>query len=364
MKKTIHLNENQYNKLFEVRYIDAGTICNDKKKHKKDPNQIEFQEPIKNNDTIRVFHGCDLETAVRACMYGISGKEAPAYGRSYSYEAGMNPLGWFVTTDFYRAKSFGLSYDGRCVLEFSAKGSDLESPVWNDSDSYFVQGSNPMPFKNADERNAQKMKYREMALNLEDEYTYDYYRDKEGNLLSKRIDFPRDFIRKSDKPEMAYNIFMNSENQALFMGDLNPNMIKRVWVKLPGEKKYITDSDPYIPMSRKDFIRKFGNREFYVMGSQNKYKKLRSDKLYLPKDNFTSIDDFVTRYAKRWGDKIDTEEEFENLKNNLVSAGFFDKDKVLNLVGIEYLRGTLWPKQIKQIYGEDFFNDNFNRLGQ
>ena len=39
-----------------------------------------------------------------------------------------------------------------CILEFTVKASDLETPVWNNSDSYFGQGSNPQPFRDADEQ--------------------------------------------------------------------------------------------------------------------------------------------------------------------------------------------------------------------
>lgn len=37
---------------------------------------------------------------------------------------------------------------------------------------------------------------------------------------------------------MALYVFDNMEHQALFMGDLNPNMIKYVWVKENGEQQY------------------------------------------------------------------------------------------------------------------------------
>jgi hypothetical protein len=56
------------------------------------------QEPIKNGESIRVFHGCNLETAINACINGLSGQVRVP--RKYSYENCMNPKGLFVTTDF------------------------------------------------------------------------------------------------------------------------------------------------------------------------------------------------------------------------------------------------------------------------
>ena len=357
MKRVI-IDESQYNKLLEVRYIDTRNKYSLGKVEKKDPNQVLFQEPIKNDEVIRVFHGCDLETAVRACLNGISGREKPIYGRSYSYEAGMNPLGLFVTTDFYRAKDFGSSNEGMCILEFSAKACDLETPVWNYSGSYFGQGSNPMPFKDASERNAQKMRYRDEALSVKDDYTFDHYKDKDGNFKTKKVDIPMDFIRKSDKPEMAYNIFMNNEHQALFMGDLDPNMIKRVWVNMPQDSGYVSTTASYQPMSRREFVKKFRDKEFYVRGYYNKKSKVTSDKLFKPNENVKSIDDVIARYCKM--ENCD----FDEMKSTLNEFGFFDKDKVLNMFNKTTLSSLFYPRQIIQIYGDDFFRENFNWLGQ
>lgn len=351
------MSDSQYDRLFEVRYIDTRSSFGDKLK-KKDYKQVLFQEPIKNSDTIRVFHGCDLETAVRACLYGISGMERPTHGRTYSFESGMNPLGLFVTTDFHVAKKFGSSYDGLCILEFSVKASDLETPVWNGNDSYFSQGSNPMPFKDASERNAQKMKYRDYASSIKDDYTFDHYKDKEGNWKTKKIDIPMDYVRGSDKPEMAYNIFMNSERQALFMGDLNANMIKRVWVNMPKEDGYVSTLASYVPMSRKDFVRKFKDKEFNVRGYYDKKSKVTSNKLFRPHEDVTSIDDVIRRFSEKEG------MEFDEAKKVMYELGMFDKDKVMRSFDAKWLSSLFYPRQIKQIYGDEFFDENFNFLGQ
>ena len=66
----------------------------------------EERPTLKTNDVIRVFHGFrDLEDAIAACRYGISGKSR--VGRVYSYEADNNPQGLFVTTGPKKASEFG-----------------------------------------------------------------------------------------------------------------------------------------------------------------------------------------------------------------------------------------------------------------
>lgn len=108
------------NVINEVRYID--TTYKNKKSYKDAYNQ----EPIKNNETIRVFHGChSLEDAIIYAKYGLSGKgRAP---RVYSYENGMNTNGLFVSTDFDTVAN-KFSYGG-VIIEFSCKVSDLDFPV-------------------------------------------------------------------------------------------------------------------------------------------------------------------------------------------------------------------------------------------
>lgn len=363
MAKQIILTENQFNELFEVRYIDTKD-SNGNKVRKKDYLQTSHQEPIKDSDVIRVFHGCSLRTAMEACVRGISGREFR--GRTYSYENGMNPLGLFVTTDFYVAKNFGYSNEGVCVLEFSVRASDLESPIWNGQDTYFGQGSNPTSFRDSDEREAQKQAYRNKAASMEDDYFFDVHVNSDGQRVSKKIDLPKGYVRDSDKPEMAYNIFINNEHQALFMGDLNPNMIKRVWVNLPtvddDGDRYIDSMANYMPMKRKDFVRKFWNEDFYINGSYNqRYEKIRNDKkLYLPNENIKSKDEVVERYLKKHG----FGEGFEECKKNLTEFGFFDGERMLRMTSLEYIMELFWPRQIIQLYGKDFFDKYFNRLGQ
>jgi hypothetical protein len=262
--------------LNEVRYINT--------------KNTDDEQPLSDNETIRVYHGFnrfdDVETVLKK---GLSGKERAR--RIYSYESGNNPYGLFVSVDFNVANSFALS---GVIIEFSTKVSDLESPVWVGGRSYFVQGEYTKSFKDLDEREQQRL------IN----------RQKAG-------ESPYDYITKSDRPELADVIFNNPERQALFIGDLNPNMIKAVWYN-----EIRKGDGGWVRLSRRRFIEKLGVNT----------KKSKTFISYLPNDDF-NFDDFVLKYFE--GDyndyslksfiEFDTENEYD-LKN----LGFF-------------------PKQIKQI---------------
>jgi hypothetical protein len=203
--------------LNEVRYIDTTY-----------PN-INKETPILDNETIRVYHGFnrfeDVETVLKN---GLSGKERAR--RIYSYESGNNPYGLFVTVDFDVVKR-NFAHSG-VIIEFSTKVSDLEAPVWVGGRSYFVQGEYTKSFKDMDEREQQRL------IN----------RQKAG-------ESPYDYISKSDRPELADVIFDNPERQALYVGDLNPNMIKAVWYNEVLHKERRTNGE-WVRLSRKQFIKK------------------------------------------------------------------------------------------------------------
>lgn len=330
-KLNSNLNVEQLN---EVRYVDTNN------RRKKDPYQVFKQSPIKDNESIRVFHGCDLETAVNASINGLSGQlRVP---RKYSYESGMNPKGLFVTTDFEIAKKFTYDPKTLVVIEFTAKAKDLDTPVWNNSASYFGQGSNPVWFKDKEEREAQKQKYQDDA---------------------KKSEY--DFIRDSDNPAMAERIFDNSEHQSLFVGNLNPNMIKRYWVKQNGKP------GSFVQMDRKTFLKKYGNTEFETKYNRDKKEKIRREKSYLPNEDFISLEDMVRRdferfysdkpkFRKRYSDeqfekKIQDEADMyrEGIKNAIENEDYYT---------LKALDSMLYPKQIKQLLGDELYDKVFPDL--
>lgn len=346
MKSLKSIIKEEINKylLKEVRYIDNAyrkinqDIYRPYLPYKSDSNERYYQQPIKNNETIRVFHKCNLDTAIKFALHGLSGKVYAA--RAFSYENGMNPKGLFVSTDFNLVKDKSFASYG-VIIEFSAKASDLDTPVWNNSDSYFGQGSNPIPFRNKEERDKQKAKYNNDALNIKDETYWDML-----NKRDKTISY--DYIRKSDNPAMAKNIFLNNEHQALFVGDLNPNMIKRFWVRQKG-------TDNYIPYKRGQFLRKFKEKG-------NNYFDDRVPCFFKPNDDFSFDEmareeymDGIYRY-KREG--ID----FETFKNTEFKKYTIPEVERMVEKHPEDLSHYFWPKQIKQLIGDEKYNEIYGGI--
>lgn len=345
--RIIKVTEDQFNQLNEVRYINTkqkNYISDTDSRNRYIPNRrrkLGFennggQNPIKNNEKIRVFHGCSMETALEICTKGTSGKVY--HPRTYTYETGMNPLGIFVTVKFEVAKNFGHNSNDMCILEFTVNSSDLETPVWNGKDSYFVQGENPMPFNNSKERKTQKAKYDNDALNIKDDKYYDII--KNGDIT---IDYSH--IRNSDKPAMANNIFNNIEHQALFMGDLNPNMVKYVWVRKRNENQYVRYTE-------KDFLLKFKQKEKKKIG---RFANVGM-KAFRPNEDVNSFDDAIQKIAMHRN--IDVNKVLKNFKEHDVF------DDPYRPWAVRFIQLTFWPKQIIQLFGRDYFNKNFNRLEQ
>jgi hypothetical protein len=293
LKKNIKKVLREY--LTEVRYINT--------------KRIDSEQPLSDSETIRVYHGFnkfdDVETVLKK---GLSGKERAR--RIYSYESGNNPYGLFVSVDFNVIKRAGFAHSG-VIIEFSTKVSDLEAPVWVGGRSYFVQGEYTKSFKDLDEREQQRL------IN----------RQKAG-------ESPYDYISKSDRPELADVIFDNPERQALYIGDLNPNMLKYVWYNEILDKERRTNGE-WVRMTRKDFINKLK-----INTKNERYLK------YLPNDNF-NFDDFVKKYFK--GGYNDS-----SLKSFLKFRT--DSEDYLKNFGF-------FPKQINQIMQmkkDGFFDDYIN----
>jgi len=277
LKKYIKSTLRRY--LNEVRYVNTNYP------------QIKDEEPLMDSQTIRVYHGFnkfdDVENVLKD---GLSGKEKAR--RIYSYESGNNPYGLFVSVDFDVVKrNFA---HGGVIIEFSTKVSDLEAPVWVGGRSYFVQGEYTQSFKDLDDREQQRL------LN----------RQKSG-------ESPYDYISKSDRPELGQTIFDNPEKQALYIGDLNPNMIKSVWYNEVLHKDRRING-PWVRMSRKEFIKKME-----IKDEKNKFDR------YYPNDDF-NIDEFKVEYGEDYPSAI--------------KAIIYDIDNDYTLKQYGF-----YPKQIKQL---------------
>lgn len=287
-------------KLNEVRVLSKDSIIKD--------------APLKNTDVIRVYHGFDnYQDALIALKFGLSGKER--VGRIYSYEANNNPTGLFVTPDFETAKYFthprgeeGISI----ILELHVKVADLEAPVWP-SGRFTIPG--------------------ELSQYWDDEQD----RYQRGTLKAREAakSSKYEFISQSDKPEVAHSLTVG-EPQALFVGDLNPNMIKNVWFGKSGD--YGKRIKSFKRISRNDFLRKFKDYKFKkdYDGNRSRKEKEYDDKkerFFNPNDDF-SMEQLELEIKK---------DPF--LKKYYPDAKTFIKETIKD----GFLEYYFWPKQIKQI---------------
>ncbi len=260
------------------------------------------QIPLKDNQTIRIYHGLSNPMDLKSFLeHGTSGKIRA--GRDYSYEANNNPNGLFVTIDFKIAKRFGNKY----IIEFHSKVSDLEAPLWP-SGGYTVQGQESQSWNSPNEREEYRNKLREELKNS-------------SNLA----------ISKSDRPELAESLYENPEHQALYVGDLDPNSIRAIWVSKTPEK-YGSYSE-YERYDRKSFLEKFKN-DLSKDGYETDRNKMGKGMIMSPREevNSQNVISAIIKYMRRY-DKEDSDEKL--LKNAI--RGIYGKD---------VMRSIFWQHQI------------------
>lgn len=262
---------------------------------------ITKQQPtLKDNQTVRVYHGTsEPEVVITALTRGISGGSPVV--RKYSYEANNNPRGLFVSPDLRTAKEFG-SY----ILEFHTRVSDLEAPVWPGG-SFTVQGGMAGTFSDAQERELERMRQREHWSQAEYEY-----------------------VRNSDRPEMAALFLAAGERQALFTGDLNKNSIRAVWMSKDPSRV----GQQYVRMSPKEFIDKF-NREGIPTSygthtrdeKDSEFTRTVKRRIIEPRDD-VSGDEFIDAMISSTRIKMPREQVAQILKDNP-----------------EYIRDRVWSER-------------------
>jgi hypothetical protein len=271
------------------------------------------EEGLKDSDTIRVYHGFNnYEYAVTAAKFGLSGKEKAK--RIYSYESNNNPYGLFITLDLDTAKKFTYPTGdkGICVIfELNVKVSDLEAPVWP-SGSYTVQGQMAKYWKDDEDR------YKNGTLVAREVAKKEYSDSK--------------FVMNADRPELAATLVGN-ERQALFIGDINPNMIKNIWYGEGGKHGYSPKN--YERISIKEFLNKFKNfkPEKNVYGGMSNTEQDFHDKknmLFKPNDDFSM-------------EKLD-----KYLNDN--NSGYNNGVEFIKILGkYNEINRYFWPKQINQM---------------
>jgi hypothetical protein len=233
-------------------------------------NANDQKVPLKDNETIRVYHAFNNPQDLYDILkYGTSGKLRAK--RIYSYEANNNPKGFFVSIDFKTVKGFG-----QYIMELHTRVSDLEEPVWP-SGSYTVQGEYS---KYWDEENPRE-KGTEAA--------------REKAKQSKE-----DYIRNSDRPELADSLYNNYEKQALFVGELDANSIRAIWVNKDMNKdgRYST----YDRMSVKEFLKTHPSKP----SSEHRFK------IFTPREEF-DVDVMLKRFNQRF-DRMSTDDILNGLK--------------------------------------------------
>lgn len=196
----------------------------------------EPEQPFKKDDTITVYHGFrDIDDAILVGKYGTSG--AKRANRVYSYESDNNPRGLFVTPHLKTAKEFG-----SVVFEFDSVMSELEPPVWPGG-SYTVQGGYSQYWGHGREGRAKRAKAQTSLRQS--------YRDEKNP----------EWMRNSDDPLLAKTLAGMGEQQALYIGHLNPNRIKRVYLRDFDRKTFTYTSDWY-DISLKEFLEKYPSNEY------------------------------------------------------------------------------------------------------
>ena len=268
---------------------------------------------VMHGDSIRVYHGFhDTSQAVKAAKVGLSGKTKA--NRLYSYEANNNPEGLFVTTSLRNAREFVGAYESLCVIaEFHASESDLEIPVWP-TGGFVGQGGYAEYWSNdPTERAAQRKEAQQKRI----EEILDHAR-RQG----------LEWVLQSDRPDLAWYLQTGGENQALFIGDLNPNSIRAFWVREEdAERGYQLTTSPFRRISRYDFLR--------LVRTSHPHFDTRAEDTgpFSPKDEFdpqTMISWLSSRGATAKKDMLDT-------CISLSRAGRSAE---------EVLQHHLWPKQM------------------
>jgi len=251
--------------------------------------------PLKDIDTITVYHGFyGADDALQAVRFGLSGQETAR--RLYSYESGNNPKGLFVTAMFRIAEKFARS---GIIIEFSAKVSDLESPVWKGG-RYFIQGEQTKNFQDDEERERERQAQRDYATKS-----------------------PEDFISQSDRPELSAMLYDSSERQALFVGNLDPNQIKRVWVHENRLFSHRTNGH-YVKMSPSEFVRKYSD----VILKKYKQDQYSKEKWFKPNEDFS-----FEHIAEIFGDRV---RDIEETKRTILGHP-------------QFIYPMLFPKQRRQL---------------
>lgn len=264
--------------------------------------------PLKRGDTVRVFHGFrDDHDAMVAATKGLSG--ATRANRVYSYEADNNPKGLFVTLSPKIAAEFIGGYGIQTMVEFNAKESDLEAPVWPGG-SYTVQGQYSQYFGHGAKGRAGRRQAQ---------------RDNEARVDSET--HHGDNIKQSDRKHLASLMMQTREHQALFIGHLDPTDIIAFHVRPRGSNTSV----PFERISREEYIERY-QAEIKIPNDKD------HDRIFQPNEEFDG-EKFVAAIVQRYGKYGET---------GLASmwADVLSSKKNRAAIFAQKFEQFLWPKQM------------------
>jgi hypothetical protein len=290
------MNFKEYYLLREAKVLTPSSRKDPSRPDKRKYLYPEDQEPLKDSDIIRVYHGFNnVDDLFYTLEMGLSGKDRAK--RIYSYETNNNPRGLFVTISLDVAKDFG-----NYIIELHSPVRELEAPLWPGG-SYTVQGQMAQYFSSEEDREETRLKRREDAKNA-----------KEAS------------IRNSDRPELAELLF-SGEQQALFTGDLNNNSIRAIWVNTTPERSGRFSN--YKRMSAKQFLKEYS----HLKEKKRNYYDRNYNRFFSPREKFDP-ETFFSRVEKEYNT-----DKFKISRENILND-FSDLNE-------NQLLKYFWPNQIK-----------------
>ena len=300
--------QTNFRKWLEVRELKLGTY----------PDDI---APIKKGEEFRVYHGFySIDDAINIALHGTSGKLRAS--RVYSYESENNPKGLFVTLDREIAQSRFAGGSQPTVMQFTVNEKDLEPPTWPNG-KYTVQGE-MAPYFYQDPRGSRIARAQTKVSDEEQ---------------AKQSKFAA--LSQSHRPGLAQTLF-GSELQALFIGHLNPEDIEQFWIQQK-QLDYRRVDDPFVPISREEFLEKFGKNFKYSSNLGDQNSRWRAFK---PNDEFSweGLAKYLKdNFSKKTSTELETYHQFVGA--SLLGKRDF-KDTMKRNRFEDRFKQYLWPKQL------------------
>lgn len=267
----------------------------------------ELVAPLESTDTITVYHNFrDVVHVLDVIKYGLSGRSRVP--RVYSYESDNNPYGLFVSPDFRTVDDFG-----SVIIEFNARVSDLEPPVWPGG-GYTVQGGYSQYWGHG--RSGVRAR-RRAQRDLRKRYSSD-----ESDVIARSVD-----------PLLAVTLTGMGERQALFVGHLDPSDITRIFERVGNR------SHSWEEVSVHEFL----DRHAAEVSEYEKHRHEHSSKIFKPSEEFNG-EVFIERLSGQYGKDISN--TLKSIWNNQILSQGANR----TVVFVDIMGSFLWPRQFPGAY--------------